>query len=280
MQRATCTGLRIRSPSDARIIFHAVRIGLLPMVTRRLDTEERSLISPGSVYVWEERGPHAELTGVGIERWTDGIRWGPSRVREGFLFYHEKQMPQHMYSDPAYDMAGPSALKSDISRNSLIKQTYTVFVDTPKGQRKWHLIAYFTEESIERLKCVDDVPQLATLQVPHGKYKSARSAKGRPDHIFNPEIDVPEFTHLEYVPYTPRAVSSHSPEERTWPENVYSRSFSEQRSAAVVGTKITPQGDSGPEGLAPLAYLENIPPPRRHPLDEKALKLFSPAGLL
>ena len=67
MQRATCTGLRIRSPSDARTIFHAVRIGILPMVTRRLDTEERSLISPGSVYVWEERGPHAELTGV--SRW-------------------------------------------------------------------------------------------------------------------------------------------------------------------------------------------------------------------
>lgn len=91
MQRATCTGIRIRSPSDARVIFHAVLMGILPMVTRRLDTEERSLISPGSVYVWEERGPQAELTGVGgiplsvngpsdppvitkvgIERWTDG----------------------------------------------------------------------------------------------------------------------------------------------------------------------------------------------------------------
>jgi len=179
MQRATCTGLRIRSPADARTIFHAVRLGIIPMVTRRLDTEERSLISPGSVYVWEERGPHAELTGVGIERWTDGIRWGPSRVREGFLFYHEKQVPQHMYSE--YDVAGPSSSSNDMSRNSLIKQTYTVFVETPKGQRKWHLIGYFTEESIERLKCIDDIPQLATLQVPHGKYKSARSAKGRPD---------------------------------------------------------------------------------------------------
>jgi hypothetical protein len=64
MQRATCTGIRIRSPSDARVMFHAVLLGILPMVTRRLDTEERSLISPGSVYVWEERGPQAELTGV------------------------------------------------------------------------------------------------------------------------------------------------------------------------------------------------------------------------
>jgi hypothetical protein len=34
------------------------------MVTRRLDSEERSMISPGCVYVWEERSPHADLTGV------------------------------------------------------------------------------------------------------------------------------------------------------------------------------------------------------------------------
>lgn len=53
---------------------------------------------------------------VGIERWTDGsfsfalnyrcadhatgIRWGPSRVREGFLFYHEKS--QQSYADHLY----------------------------------------------------------------------------------------------------------------------------------------------------------------------------------
>jgi hypothetical protein len=70
MQRATCTGIRIRSPADARIIFHAVLLNILPMVTRRLDNEERGLISPGSVYVWEERGPHAELTGVSFFTFT------------------------------------------------------------------------------------------------------------------------------------------------------------------------------------------------------------------
>jgi len=74
-QRATCTGIRIRSPSDARVIFHAVLLGILPMVMRRLDTEERSMISPGAVYVWEERGPQAELTGV-------------SRPPASFIFKH------------------------------------------------------------------------------------------------------------------------------------------------------------------------------------------------
>jgi hypothetical protein len=64
MQSATCGNLRIRSPSDVRIVFHAVLLNILPMVTRRLDSEERGLIAPGSVYVWEERGAHTEITGV------------------------------------------------------------------------------------------------------------------------------------------------------------------------------------------------------------------------
>jgi hypothetical protein len=200
-------------------------------------------------------------------------------VREGFLFYHEKQSPQHLYSE--YDMAGSSSLAHDASRHSLIKQTYTVFVDTSKGQRKWHLIAYFTEESVERLKCIDDIPQLANLQVPHGKYKSARSAKGRPDHIFNPELEASEYGHLEYVPYTPRAVPSHSPKESVWhkPGLHETRHIGPRRRPGWIGDSTSNDGN-GPAALAPLAYLENIPPPRRHPLDEKALKLLSPAGLL
>ena len=64
MQGPTCTGLRVRTVADAHVIFHAVTLKLLPMVTRRLDTEERRRISPGCVYVWEERGSGSEATGV------------------------------------------------------------------------------------------------------------------------------------------------------------------------------------------------------------------------
>lgn len=99
MQPPTAMGIRIRSVQDAHIVFHSVMTGLLPMVTRRLDTEERRAVRSGNVYVWEERGRHTEATGVstpslsyltvllislqlGIERWTDGIRWSASRVRD------------------------------------------------------------------------------------------------------------------------------------------------------------------------------------------------------
>lgn len=246
------------------------------MVTRRLDTEERSLISPGHVYVWEERGPHAELTGVGIERWTDGIRWGPSRVREGFLFYHEKQASGHFCSDSL-------SSSSDYSRTILIKQTYTVFVDTPRGQQKWHLIAYFTEESLDRLQSIEDIPELASLRVPHGKYKSARSAKGRPDHIFNPENDEnPEFSRLEYVPYAPNLRSASDNPEPPATNRTSTRidlPLRDHKGSTKTGSASSASSDVKPNSLAPLTYLENIPPPRRHPMDEKALMLFQAYGL-
>ncbi|KAG6857705.1 hypothetical protein H0H87_004121 [Tephrocybe sp. NHM501043] len=211
MQRATCTDIRIRSPADARVIFHAVFLNVLPMVTRRLDNEERGLITPGSVYVWEERGPHAELT-------------GPARI----------------------------------------------------------LVAYFTEESLEHLRSIDDFPHLANLIVPNGKYKSARAAKGRPDHIFNTDLDTPEFPRLEYIAYTPRrgsVSSSHtvdSPYSRSTrqPELLQSRYRHPSQSRSVSSD------ESSPESLAPLEYLQNMAPPRRHPIDEKVLKQLPYSRLL
>jgi len=278
MQRATCTGLHIRSPSDAEVIFHAVWLNILPIVTHRLDTEERSSISAGSVYVWEERCPYAEATGIGIERWTDGIRWGPSRVREGFLFYHRKD--SHLDTEVMYD--SDTSSNRDSSREILIKQTYTVFVDTPRGRRKWHLIAYFTEDSLDYLRCIEDFPNLAYLRVPPGKYKSARSAKGKlHSHANNLDIGSPDFSR-QYVPSSPERearvnVSPTHPSQPTplcltWINTPNDHNHHHHH--RVCPRPITSSGV--PDILAPLAYLQNIPPPTRHPLDEKALKLFTP----
>jgi hypothetical protein len=87
MQQPTCSNLRIRSTADAHKIFMAVRQGLLRMVSRRLDADERLALRSGCIYAWEERGPHAETTGLGIERFTEGRRWSPSRVRD-VRFHH------------------------------------------------------------------------------------------------------------------------------------------------------------------------------------------------
>jgi hypothetical protein len=120
MQQPTCTNTRIRSTQDAHKIFFAVQHGILPLITRRLDADERLALRSGCVYAWEERGSHAEITGLGIERFTEGRRWSPSRVRDvrsnivycirhhltiffqEFLFYYEKYTPPHDASQPKF----------------------------------------------------------------------------------------------------------------------------------------------------------------------------------
>ena len=92
MQSPTLRDVKIRSTRDALLVFNAVAHNQLPLITRRLDAEERRAIVPGNVYVWEERGANTESTGIGMERWTDGMGWGPSRVRDvsPFPFSHHK----------------------------------------------------------------------------------------------------------------------------------------------------------------------------------------------
>ncbi|KXN90963.1 hypothetical protein AN958_03030 [Leucoagaricus sp. SymC.cos] len=104
--------------------------------------------------------------------------------------------------------------------------------------------AYFTQDSLENLRTIDDLPELASLHVPPGKYLSARSVNK------NPKIS----------PY-PHPVGSLSGQSRlfqTRPPLWICDSNGEHRGA-----------------LAPLAYLEKIAPLRRHPMDEKALMSFS-----
>ncbi|TCD67873.1 hypothetical protein EIP91_011871 [Steccherinum ochraceum] len=82
MQQPTCTNLHIRTIADANRVLHAVRLKLRPMVTRRLDDDERLALCSGCVYVWEERSNNPlEITGQEIQRFTEGRSWGPSRAR-------------------------------------------------------------------------------------------------------------------------------------------------------------------------------------------------------
>ncbi|KAF9020387.1 hypothetical protein BDZ89DRAFT_958434 [Hymenopellis radicata] len=82
MQTPTCKNVRIRSIRDVHKIFAAVELGWLKMITSRLDTDERRELCSGCIDVWEERGPNTEVTGLGMESFTDGRHWSPSRVRD------------------------------------------------------------------------------------------------------------------------------------------------------------------------------------------------------
>ncbi|EAU91077.2 hypothetical protein CC1G_03245 [Coprinopsis cinerea okayama7 len=177
-QQPTCTNVRIRSIHDTHKIFYAVQKGILKMVTRRLDADERLALRSGCVYAWEERGPHSEITGLGIERFTEGRRWTPSRVRDEFLFYYERYMP------PPDMNANGSGSEGKPPRDwePMVKQTYSVWVDTENGRRKWHLTAYFTQGTIDQLGTVDDIPGVKDLVIPEGIFKSTRVGKSRTKH--------------------------------------------------------------------------------------------------
>lgn len=73
------------------MVFEAVRLKILPLITRRLTAIEREQLTSGNVFVWEEaehkqgkehltrssclRGDLRDLLTGGLERWTDGRRW-------------------------------------------------------------------------------------------------------------------------------------------------------------------------------------------------------------
>lgn len=144
-------------------------------------------------------------------------------------------------------------------------------------------VAYFTQESLEYLHTIDDVPGLSSLHVPPGKYKSARSAKnGRSSNPGYDPLSTNLYTGNQYGPYPRRQIHTtptyynpaaidpnrHNTSPRSNPIPQHQRTTIPDR----------PKPRSAPgkgDLLAPLAYLENIPPPRRHPLDEEALMSFT-----
>ncbi|KAF8482570.1 hypothetical protein DFH94DRAFT_690764 [Russula ochroleuca] len=164
MQVPSCTNVRIRSTADVHKIFYAVYLGLLPMITRRLDAKEREALSSGYCYAWEDRGPHA-ITGIGIERFTEGRHWSASRVRDEFLFYYEKwEPPKSKNGERTSDGQPPR------DWDPYVKQTYSVYLNET---------AYFTQATVDSLGTVDDIPVLKDLAVPEGLFKSSRRTKSR-----------------------------------------------------------------------------------------------------
>ncbi|KAF5318656.1 hypothetical protein D9619_010698 [Psilocybe cf. subviscida] len=203
MQHPTLQNIRIRSTRDALQVFYGVAMHTLPLITRRLDAEERRNIAAGNVYVWEERGANTEPTGLGMERWTDGMGWGPSRVRDEFLFYHQKDADvtddlvnpvtpwAQMMRRPAARIGSRPTFSIDTRANvpeaeRLIKQTYSVHVSLPADRargivRKWHLTAYFSPQKLDELNTIDNIRGVGDVVVPDGWFRSARIGRTRRD---------------------------------------------------------------------------------------------------
>jgi len=303
IQSPTLQNVRIRSVRDALQVFHGVSTKRLPLITRRLDAEERRAIVSGNVYVWEERGANTEPTGLGMERWTDGMGWGPSRVRDEFLFYHQKES-NFEFSDDLINPVTPwsqmmrkrEQYVSHMSRYSsmqperLVKQTYSVHVslpaDSPRGnERKWHLTAYFSQQRLDELNTIDRIRGIGDVLVPDGLFRSARAGKMRRDHR-NPNKKAQQppdlVIHPEGYHFNHDQASSLSSRCRDSPSSNHHMSLSppsSDRSRDSSPSPGTPSLQSGSPydqaKLVPLEYLQNVSGARRDPVDEQLLRRFS-----
>src|SRR5690348_5898474 len=74
----------VETRDDAVILIQACLQGRLRFVHRRPTWSEQPFVAQsGHVFIYEE-------TASGIQRWTDGRRWSPSRVLGEFLIYGER----------------------------------------------------------------------------------------------------------------------------------------------------------------------------------------------
>ncbi|KAI5889122.1 uncharacterized protein SCHCODRAFT_02703564 [Schizophyllum commune H4-8] len=126
---ATCRGVFLKDERDAKTVLYAVCMGMLPIIHRRLDDYGRRAVRAGDVYVFEPKSAVAEPNG--IERWTDGVSWNPSKNKDYFLYYDEKarQLP---------------AVESGERHYYLLKRTYAATVTPQPGAvpRELHLVWY------------------------------------------------------------------------------------------------------------------------------------------
>ncbi|KAI0001259.1 hypothetical protein BJV74DRAFT_897552 [Russula compacta] len=300
MMSPTCSNIRVRTARDAEIIFHAVRLGILPMVTQRLGSEERMALCTGCVYVWEERsGSLSESMEQGIERFTEGRSWGPSRycqnlqtfVKQDFLFYHEKDTaPKSLMVERTRairyqeDPVGASAMRPRRRGEHMIKQTYSVYVQTADGMKKWHLNAYWTQETLDRLSTVDDIPELRSLEVPPGIYLCARTNRMR-ETVSRPGRNLfSEGTALP-SPTLPSAFALYQSQcrlddrHRSSSLSPSSPVSSHSTNGGMMSPRVYAQQGYAQQGrglsLAPLEMLEECRRFKRDPADEVILRSFN-----
>ncbi|TFK49530.1 hypothetical protein OE88DRAFT_1609995, partial [Heliocybe sulcata] len=163
MQKPTLTNIRIRSVEDAHVILYATHRGFLNVITSRLDADERQALRPGDVYVWIEGNHQADITGLGIMRWTDGRKWSQSRTRDEFLYYEEE--------DPNGDYArADRGTLSGKRPQRMVKQTYSAMVAPTALRGPYRIYTYYTDNSIRLLGTIDAIPELRDLQVPPGLF--------------------------------------------------------------------------------------------------------------
>jgi len=161
-----------------------------------------------------------------------------------------------------------------------------VLVSLPKDRasgtvRKWHLTAYFNQETLNELDTIDDLRYL-DVPVPDGWFRSARATKARrenrtiSEHTQSSEgiTSSPTSQNSDHpqAPPTPAAQTRYRGQISTLKTAFTSPvPISSPRHAAFMQAPLSPTGR-----LVPLEYLQNTSQKnRRDPTDEQFLRRFA-----
>ncbi|KAJ3261508.1 hypothetical protein HK103_005343 [Boothiomyces macroporosus] len=98
----------IETVRDVVLVLEAIDRGILQLVHKRI---ERDKVMAGNVYVYKSNS--------GIIRWTDGLKWSPSRIYNIYLVYRHQE-------------------------SNLKKKTVSV---SYKGTI-WHMVIYFDDNAL------------------------------------------------------------------------------------------------------------------------------------
>jgi hypothetical protein len=139
--------------------------------------------------------------------------------------------------------------------------------------------AYWTQETLDRLLTVDDIPELRLLEVPPGTYLCARTNRMREAvsrsarNLFSEGIAPPSpSASPTFAPYPyQRRSDERSPSSPLSPVSSVT-SYSGNR--VTISPRICAQGQGG-LSLAPLEILEECRRLRRDPTDEGILRSFN-----
>ncbi len=209
------------------------------------------------------------------------------------------------------DGSASSQLADMRASNRLVKQTYSVFVNTSQGRRKWHLsmscsaffsslahsilfggrtAAYYVPSSLAQLRTVDDLPQLAGVLPPEGMYTSAKVGKSRAlpgssnSDIHIGSVGMPSQLHPHpptYAPFPNGPPGAHhnlggpsSPlahRRPTWPVPGVLSHAPPSRDGGSLGSSARTLPGLPALGLAAAPPVPSPYSPR-HPLDDEALR--------
>ncbi|KAK5218493.1 Gluconate transport-inducing protein required for gluconate-H+ symport [Exophiala xenobiotica] len=156
------------------MLIQACVRGSLQVIKRRPTSSERpSVAQSGHVFIYEEKAS-------GIQGWTDGRHWSPSRV----LTYGERSAAQNQSHTTETDkppllmkddlddghqrLCGPLAKFSHFDPESLTKKTITVKLSDNFGAT-WHLVSYYRP-----------------IDIPHGRLQTTKMNQDlilRPWHL-------------------------------------------------------------------------------------------------